>query len=148
MYYSVKPFAKGLALTVLLAGLSHHAVGQQHGDGDSGHEHSGEPMGMMNQDKMMAMDQHMQDMQSLMAEIREEDDPERRQQLMQEHMQQMQSSMGMMEGMMAAGPDNAQTDSNASSMQKMQNRMEMMQKMMRQMMSHMQQQGAADPADN
>ena len=104
----------------------------------------------------MAMHEHMQDMQSLMSEIREEDDPERRQQLMQEHMLQMQSSMGMMEGMRGgAGSDDDQTDANATSMQEMQDRMQMMQErmqmmhmMMRQMMSHMQQQGTADAAEN
>lgn len=156
MYYSARLFGRGLALTVLLIGLSHHAFGQQHGDAASGHDHSGESMGMMNQEQMMAMHEHMQDMQSLMSEIREEDDPERRQQLMHEHMQQMQGSMGMMESMMGgAGPGNDQTDSSATSMQQMQNRMQMMlegmqmmQMMMRQMMSHMQQQETADAADN
>lgn len=156
MYYSVKHFGRGLALTVLLIGLSQAALGQQHGAGASGDHQSGESMGMMDQEQMMAMHEHMQSMQSLMSAIREEDDPERRQQLMQEHMQQMHSSMGMMEDMSGgAGPDNDQVDPGAPPMQQMQNRMQkmqegmqMMQMMMKQMMSHMQQQKTANAADN
>lgn len=47
---------------------------------------------MVNQEPMMAMHVYMQGMQSLMSEIREGDEPLRRQQLLQEHMHQQETT--------------------------------------------------------
>ena len=50
----------------------------------------------MNEEKKVAMQEKMQNMQALMAAIREEQDSEKRRQLMQEHMASMREGMNMM----------------------------------------------------
>jgi periplasmic protein CpxP/Spy len=98
-------------------------------------------MGMMDQEHMKKMHQHMQDMQKLMADIKQESDPQKRQQLMHKHMQTMQHGMHMMMGKMKGGHEmkdqmdmpSMQMDERMGMMEK---RMNMMQMMMDQMMQH------------
>lgn len=56
-------------------------------------------MSMMSEGRMEGMQEHMQEMQTLMEKIRQEENPERRRQLMEEHMESMEQGMGMMQMM-------------------------------------------------
>ena len=80
----------------------------------------------------MRMQEHMQEMESLMAAIKAEQDPARLEVLMQQHLELMQAGVEMMS-----------TDTTSTSgmtmenrMQGMEHKMEMMQNMMGQMMEH------------
>ena len=129
---------KAILLTIatgLLAGSVLAANGQpQEGEAMA----PGMMMGMMNHEQMMTMHEHMQEMQQLMADIREENDPDRRMQMMQEHMVQMNEAMSMMGGAMmgSTGDGNMANLSMEERMQMMQNQMGMMNMMMEQMMNH------------
>ncbi|OFE12497.1 hypothetical protein PHACT_04575 [Pseudohongiella acticola] len=57
-------------------------------------------MNMMNEEQKTAMQEHMQGMKTTMEEIRQEENPERRAELMQVHMESMQHGMDMMQKMM------------------------------------------------
>lgn len=101
--------------------------------------------GMMSAEQLEMFQEHMQEMQDQMAQIRQEGDPERRRQLMREHMDSMQQGMGMMTNGMMAREDNANPAGDGSlsteesmeeRMQAMQHHMAMMQMMMDQMMQH------------
>lgn len=80
--------------------------------------------------------EHMQEMQFLMQQIRQEDDPERRRQLVQEHRERMQEGMEMMhKGLMGR-----QTNGSPGMEMSMEERMRSMQyhvAMMQMMMDHM-----------
>lgn len=81
----------------------------------------------------MPMQQHMQEMQTQMAAIKAEEDPEKREALMMQHMKAMQDSMAMMGS--GAAVDSA-TMTMEQRMENMEQHMEMMQMMMGQMMQH------------
>lgn len=95
-------------------------------------------MGMMNHEQMMRMQEHMQEMQQLMADIQAESDPDRRQALLEAHRAKMDEAMGMMGGAMMGhtGGGNMREMDMAERMQMMQNQMGMMGMMMQQMMEH------------
>lgn len=77
------------------------------------------------------MQQHMQKMQSLMAQIKGEQDPAELEQLKSQHMSLMYEGMQMMEGSNTAAPA---MDMEAR-VEMMEKKMQMMQMMMGQMMS-------------
>ena len=95
-------------------------------------------MGMMNHDQMMQMQEHIEQMQKLMGDIKMEHDPQQRMQMLNEHAKQMNEAMGMMGGAMMGEPGNKNlADMNMQErMDLMQNQMGMMQQMMQQMMEH------------
>lgn len=80
---------------------------------------------------MMQMHQHMEKMQSMMAEIEAEQDPAKRHALMQQHHTAMHEGMGMMEG-----GGEMQGMSMEQRMEAMEQRMGMMRMMMDQMLQH------------
>ena len=133
-----------IALTVAL-------VTHVFAESDDDHQHGndvkgtgmqgGMMMGMMDQEHMRKMHEHMQKMQRLMAEIKQEEDPKNRHNLMQKHMESMQQGMGMMMGKMKekhAMRDQVDMPSMQMNdrMSMMEKRMNMMQMMMDQMMQH------------
>ncbi len=97
------------------------------------------PMKMQGQG-MPAMHEHMQEMQGLMKQLKKEQDPQKRQQLMQEHMNAMQSGMQMMRGRMEDMEDMEDMSKGSKTMEEcnamMNQRMDMMQMMMDQMNEH------------
>jgi hypothetical protein len=85
------------------------------------------------------MQQNMQEMQTLMAQIKEEQDPAKLEALMQQHRELMREGMGMMRegmGMMGRNGEPAAGMTMERRMEGMEGRMEMMQMMMGQMMEH------------
>lgn len=155
---------RGILLATALWALSQSSLAQhQHDSGAGGDAHQAGTMPMMGQEQMSAMHEHMQQMQTLMAEIHSQTDPERRHQLMREHMQHMQQGMGMMMGPMQGSQGGHQDGGGAATMPQgdsmqgmqdqmraMQERMHMMQMMMNQMMEHMAQHSpqASGPSAN
>ena len=94
---------------------------------------------MMSNQKMMGMREKMRDNQSLMEQIRAEDNADKRTQLMQEHMTSMNKQMEMMNKMMGDDRGNmagVEMPEHMQMMQIMNSRMDMMQMMMEQMMEH------------
>ncbi len=87
----------------------------------------------------MPMQQHMQEMQTLMAAIKAEQDPAKREALMMEHMESMKEDMTMMSHGAPADTANMTMEQR---MENMEQDMEMMHKMMGQMMQH--EEGEAD----
>lgn len=83
-------------------------------------------------DSNTQMQTHMQQMQTLMAAIKAEQDPAKLEALRQEHMALMHSGMKMM----GPGEGSAEGMDMEGRMQGMEHRMEMMQMMMGQMMEH------------
>lgn len=83
-------------------------------------------------DSGMQMQGHMQEMETLMAAIKAEQDPAKLETLMQQHMELMRSGMEMM----SQGEGSTGGMTMESRMQGMEGRMEMMQMMMGQMMEH------------
>lgn len=83
-----------------------------------------------------SMEEHMQEMTSLMGRIKTEQDPAVREKLMQKHMEAMEEGMQMM-----THGTNKGSDMNSMSMEKrmgmMSERMHMMEMMMEQMMGQM-----------
>lgn len=107
-----------------------HGQGQNHRmhDGDMG-----QGMGMMNEEGS----EQMQQMRALMQEIRQEEDPERRRELLQTHRWQMRAAMRMMNR--GENGDGDPDRSMEERMKQMQRRMEMMQLMVEQMMENAEQ---------
>lgn len=99
--------------------------------GSSKMQTNGMAMGMMSQEQMKEMHNHMQEMQKLMTSINQENDPEKREVLLQEHMKSMQRGMNMMMGDMKTQRPNMNMDERMSMMEQ---RMGMMQMMMGQML--------------
>lgn len=60
--------------------------------------HGGMMMGMMDEEQMKKMHQHMQQMHATMQKIEQESDPKKRQQLVRQHREAMQKGMHMMGG--------------------------------------------------
>lgn len=83
-------------------------------------------------DAGVQMQAHMQEMDTLMAAIKAEQDPAKLEALMQQHMELMHAGMEMMSR--GEGATNGMTMEDR--MQGMEHRMEMMQMMMGQMMEH------------
>ena len=101
-------------------------------------------MGMMSNEQIMEIHQHMQDMQSLMENIKKEANSRNRQKMMGQHMDMMQGGMHMMNsqgGMMGGKSEMKNMSKNKDlNMEKrmgmMEDHMNMMQMMMGQMMEH------------
>lgn len=119
----------------------HHKQGDDEANGMNG------MMNMMSQEKMTAMQEHMQKMREGMKRIKGESDPKKREELMQEHMVFMQEGMQMMNNGMGkemnksehkkGGNAEKMDEANVMSrMKMMEQRMNMMQMMMEQMMQH------------
>jgi hypothetical protein len=87
-----------VALMPMLAEAQRGGQGQQGQSQNQDQDHrmhdgdSGQGMGMMNEERR----EHMQQMRALMQEIRQEEDPERRREMLQEHREQMRAGMSMM----------------------------------------------------
>lgn len=94
-------------------------------------QQGGMAMGMMSHDQMAVMHKHMQEMQQLMISIKQESNPEKREQLLQEHHKKMQAGMHMMMGDTSAQHSKMNTDER---MNMMEQRMGMMHMMMKQML--------------
>lgn len=94
--------------------------------------------GMMSHEQMQTMHQHIEQMQVLMADIKQENDPEKRKALMQSHLQSMQEGMQMMNGPGGPGAEGMGMVPMGMEerMDMMEQRMNMMQMMMGQMMEH------------
>ncbi len=110
---------------------------------DDHDRHQGEDMnrsemqeGKVNHREMMAT--HKQRMEKIMAELKEEKDPEKHQKLMEEHTKSMQDAMHMMNSNMRGkhGITGQMKMPSMQQMDMMENRMDMMQTMMGQMMQH------------
>lgn len=127
-----------LANSVFAANEEHENHQAQDGQGME----PGMMMGVMNHEQMTQMHEHMQKMQSLMAEIKQEQNPEIRMQMMHEHMTNMDEGMQMMGGsrMGMSGSENMESMNMEERMSVMQNQMGMMNMMMEQMMNHFSQQ--------
>lgn len=91
---------------------------------------------MMGNQQMMGMREQMLKNESLMEQIRAEDNAEKRTQLMQEHMKSMNGQMEMMNKMMGHNQGDMSGVKTPEHMQMMNSRMDMMQMMMKQMMEH------------
>jgi len=129
-----------IALTAALSTPVFAGSDHDHQDG-SGMKGAGMQGGMMDQEHMTKMHGHMQEMRKLMADIKQEDDPQKRHQLMQKHMESMQQGVGMMMGEMK-GKHTMKDQMEMPSMQMndrmgmMEKRMKMMQMILDQMMQH------------
>jgi hypothetical protein len=120
-----------IAATVLSTVLASTAtVASEHHESHS-MQQGGMAMGMMSHDQMAVMHKHMQEMQQLMASIKQESDPEKRKQLLQEHQESMQEGMHIMMGDTSAKHSKMNTDERISMMEQ---RMGMMHMMMGQML--------------
>lgn len=121
-------------VTAVMAGP---VLADSHQSQSGAHRH-GAMMGMMNQEQMQTMHQHMEKMQALMAEINQESDPEKRRALMQTHRQSMREGMQMMKGQggMGSGRKGMSPMGMEERMGMMEQRMNMMHMMMEQMMDH------------
>lgn len=116
-----------LASTAIVA--SEHQVGH-------GMQQDGMAMGMMSHDQMTAMHKHIQEMQQLMTSIKQESDPEKREQLLQEHHNSMRAGMHMMMGNTSAQHSGMKVDERLNMMEQ---QMGMMHMMMEQLMESEQQ---------
>lgn len=83
----MKTIVRALVLTSIFAAP---AVGA-----DSSQSHH-EPACMMTSEQKTAMHQHMQAMEDLMAEIKKQADPDKREAMIQKHMEEMDSGMQAM----------------------------------------------------
>ena len=143
----MKTLITAIALTAALstpvfAGSDHD---HQEGGGMKDGVMQGEMMGMMDQKNMGEMHGNMQEMKKVMADIKQETDPKKRQQLMHKHMQSMQQGMGMMMGDMKR--EHAMEGHKEMSVMQMNERMGMMEKhmkMMQMMMDQMMQHNSED----
>jgi protein CpxP len=125
-----------LAISGMMAGPAMAANEHDHGNAaaeDNADSH-GMMTGMMDHGQMMQMQERMQEMQKLMADIHAESDPARRMQMMEEHMAKMHDAMGMMDH---EGSGNMSGMDMNQRMALMQNQMGMMGMMMQQMMEHL-----------
>ncbi|MBM7455627.1 hypothetical protein HNR62_001499 [Oceanisphaera litoralis] len=130
----MKKLVRMLMVTAVMAGP---VLADSHQSQSGAHRH-GAMMGMMNQEQMQTMHQHMEKMQALMAEINQESDPEKRRALMQTHRQSMREGMQMMKGQggMGSGRKGMSPMGMEERMGMMEQRMNMMHMMMEQMMDH------------
>jgi hypothetical protein len=135
----MKNLTRALTIAAVLAAPAFAQDEHQHSDTMQDNAMQETPMETQDQG-ITAMQDHMEEMQALMDRIKQEQNPEKRQELMQEHMIAMQKGMqamhrGMegMEGMegMTMEPKNMER-----CMSMMNKRMDMMQKMMDQMKDH------------
>lgn len=98
--------------------------------------------GMMDQQQMMKMHQHMDEMRELMGKIHKEEDPDKKQALMEQHMNSMHEGMNMMNEKMhgkmhgKSGMSNMPAMKMEDRMAQIEQRMDMMQKMMGEMAEH------------
>lgn len=83
-----------LSPTVIAHAGEEHGVGQKQNMPQYGNGYGK----MMTDADFDQMQEHMEEMQSLMGKLFKEQDPEKHQQLMQEHMRLMQKNMQMMNG--------------------------------------------------
>lgn len=84
------------------------------------------------EEKMTAMQERMLEMRKLMAEIKQEQDPAKRRQLMQQHMANMRREIAMMN----EEPDDKPSMKMGERLTMMEDRMGMMQIMMEQVLEH------------
>lgn len=128
-----------IASTLLCASLVQAAPGPNPDAGMMG----GGMMGMMNHEQMMAMHEHMRQMQTLMGEIQQEKNADKRQAMLMKHRDMMRDGMHMLQGGKAGMGKGMPMDKGMKMemqpeqcMQMMEERMKMMQMMMGQMMDH------------
>ena len=128
----MKTFIRIIAIYPLLVSMAFAAGGPQHEGGVSGMEAQGQhgKQGGM----MMSMKEHMQSMQEMMKNLKQESNPEKRSELIEQHMQAMQKGMMMMNESSGEGNASMPMDQRMEMMNK---RMDMMQMMMGQMMDGM-----------
>tara|TARA_B100001063_G_scaffold242719_1_gene271945 strand:+ start:1275 stop:1733 length:459 start_codon:yes stop_codon:yes gene_type:complete len=106
----------------------------------SAHQHSDKshmPMNMMDDASMEKMNQHITKMNSVLEKIKQENDPAKREQMLNEHAKSMQDMMGMMHH--SKGDSSMMHGKEMSAEMKismMEKRLQMMEKMMEQMMGH------------
>ncbi|MBS9869650.1 hypothetical protein [Vibrio alginolyticus] len=124
----MKTLITTIAVSAVLASTSIVASAHQE---NHGAQQGGMAMGMMSGDQMAGMHKHMHEMQSLMASIKQESDPEKREQLLREHHKSMQEGMHMMMGGTSAQHSEMKMDER---MNMMEQRMGMMNMMMEQML--------------
>lgn len=127
----MKYLARTLTIAAVLATPAFAQDSHQHNDAT---QHGS----AQNQDQKAAqMQDRMQEMRTLMDRIKNETNPEARQQLMMEHMTAMQSGMQMMhegmQNMMGMSTGQGNTDGHMGMMKE---RMDMMQMMLDQMKNH------------
>ena len=91
---------------------------------------------MMDKQKVTGIHQQMRENQSLMERIKDEQDPSKRDEMMQQHMGSMHKQMEMMNGMMGSENLDATPGDMGKRMDMMNQRMNMMQMMMNQMNEH------------
>jgi protein CpxP len=110
---------------------------------DDGHGHKSNKGGdkmnssMMGQEQMIAMHEHMQTMNNIMAQIKGTNDSKQRNQLMHNHMDEMQKGMRtMMHGNGNGNGNKVNNPQMDTRLDMMQNQMGMMQQMMEQIMQH------------
>lgn len=124
----MKTLITTIAISAVLASTSIVASAHQE---NHGAQQGGMAMGMMSGEQMDVMHKHMHEMQSLMASIKQESDPEKREQLLREHHNSMQEGMHMMMGDASAQHDQMKVDER---MDMMEQRLGMMNMMMEQML--------------
>ncbi|NKJ69472.1 hypothetical protein EX191_17125 [Vibrio chemaguriensis] len=124
----MKTLITTIAVSAVLASTSIVASAHQE---NHGAQQGGMAMGMMSGDQMDVMHKHMHEMQSLMASIKQESDPEKLEQLLREHHNSMQEGMHMMMGGTSAQHAEMKIDER---MNMMEQRMGMMNMMMEQML--------------
>lgn len=124
----MKKLITAIAVSAVL--VSTAIVASEH-QGSHDMQQGGMAMGMMSHAQMAVMHKHMQEMQQLMISIKQESNPEKREQLLQEHHKKMQAGMHMMMGDTSAQHSKMNTDER---MNMMEQRMGMMHMMMKQML--------------
>ena len=133
---------RNYVFTLLMAlVLNGGAFAQSHDSSDQNAKHGTEAT--QPQQSMMNMHAHMQSMQEIMSELREESDPNKFMALMQKHMASMQEGMDMMGPVMEHGGGISENSTESKSKENhpmsIINRMDMIEQkmMMNQMMGHM-----------
>ena len=113
-------------------------AGGNHSDGNSSSNTGSMGGGMMtDQNQMTNMRLNFQQNQNLMEQIRNEEDANKRNELLQKHMNSMQEQMQSMNNLMEGGSqDHMSAEEMPEQIEMMNKRMNMMQMMMKQMMQH------------
>lgn len=134
----MKLLNKVVLITALLSAPVVAVQGEQH----TNKMNMGMGMQALTDEQMSAMQQHMQEMDTLLAKVKQETDQDKRDGMLAEHGQDMEKMMAMMHGGPEGKGHNAKKMANHDAMtpdahlKMLDQRMAMMEKMMGQMMGH------------
>ena len=143
----MKLLNKIVLVTALLSTPFAATHAEQHSDKmgmgmEMGNKMKGMGMEAMTDEQMSAMQQHMQDMDTLLAKVKQETDQDKRDAMLTKHAEGMENMMAMMNGDPTSKGNDAKMMKNHAAMtpdahlKMLEQRMAMMEKMMGQMMGH------------